>query len=279
MKQGFSLYGKDGILAIGKGMQKINFTTKIRTATNGELFGLQIYGRIRSMFLECKFKESTKYQLIGEASRTVTMLNNIMTLQVNQKSPHAKLFGSKPKYAKALRRIGELGVVWSGKGIKGKMSDRGTTHLFVGYCDNHAENIYRMLNPKTKKISITRNIKWLNRMYNVKRGIETSEKTDTELELEIPGGIKDELADSEPEEEDDKPGPYPRVLRTLKRLLTSYNPTLKDMVDIALVGGTKYGHENPVTFQEAWYHEDKHEIEKWCLAIRKELESMIEKKV
>ena len=45
MKQGFSLYGKDGTLAIGKGMYKINFTKKIRTATNGELFGLQIYGR------------------------------------------------------------------------------------------------------------------------------------------------------------------------------------------------------------------------------------------
>ena len=45
MKQGFSLYGKDGTLAIGKGLQKINFTKKIRTATNGELFGLQIYGR------------------------------------------------------------------------------------------------------------------------------------------------------------------------------------------------------------------------------------------
>ena len=220
------------------------------------------YGRIRSMFLECRFKESTKYQLIGEASRTVTMLNNIMTSQVNQKSPHEMLFGSKPKYAKALRRFGELGVVWSGKGIKGKMSNRGTTHLFVGYCDNHAENTYRMLNPKTKKISITRNIKWLNRMYNVKRGIETTERTDAELELEIPGGIKDEPADSEPEEEEDEPGPNPRVLRALKRLETSYNPTLKDMVDIALVGGTKYGHENPVTFQEAWYHKDGHEREK-----------------
>jgi len=45
MKQGFSLYGKDGTLAIGKGIQKINFTKKIRTAINGELFGLQIYGR------------------------------------------------------------------------------------------------------------------------------------------------------------------------------------------------------------------------------------------
>ena len=128
-------------------------------------------------------------------------------------------------------------------------------------------------------ISITRNIKWLNRMYNVKRGIKTSEKADAELELEIPGGIKEEPMNSEPEEEDDEPGPNPRVLRALKRLETSYNPTLKDMVDIVLVGGTKYGHENPVTFQEAWYHKDGHEREKWRLAIKKEFESMIEKKV
>ena len=46
-------------------------------------------------------------------------------------------------------------------------------------------------------------------MYSVKRRIETSERSDAELELEIPGGIKDEPVDSEPEEEEDEPGPNP----------------------------------------------------------------------
>ena len=153
--------------------------------------------------------------------------------------------------------------------------------MFVVYCTNHAENTYRMLNPKTKKISITRKIKWLNRMYNDKsnRRFKTSERVDAELELEIPEGTRDVPTNNESEEGEDKPGPNSRVLSALKRLETSYNSTSKDMVDIALVGGTKYGHKNPVTFQEAWYHKDKHEREKWRLAIKKELESMIEKKV
>jgi hypothetical protein len=67
-------------LAIGKGMQKINFTKKIRTATNGELFGLQIYGRSdgdkRKSFIDQKSMKKVNVNVLhsklGHACEAVT---------------------------------------------------------------------------------------------------------------------------------------------------------------------------------------------------------------
>ena len=69
----------------------------------------------------------------------------------------------------------------------------------------------------------------------------------------------------------------PKVIQALQKLYTSYNPTLKDVVDFALVGGTMEGHENSLTFQTAWHHPDEEERKKWRAAIRKEFHDMIAK--
>ena len=45
-----------------------------------------------------------------------------------------------------------------GPNIKGKMDDRGEICLFVGYAKNHAGNVYRMYNLRTKKVWLTRDV-------------------------------------------------------------------------------------------------------------------------
>jgi hypothetical protein len=43
--------------------------------------------------------------------------------------------------------FGEAGIVKDGK--KWKVLNRGLTVMFVGYSEDHAENVFRMFNPET----------------------------------------------------------------------------------------------------------------------------------
>jgi len=45
------------------------------------------------------------------------------------------------------------------------LNDRGTVGLFVGYPDNHADDVYKIFNIKTKQIIKSRDLIWLNLSY------------------------------------------------------------------------------------------------------------------
>ena len=66
-----------------------------------------------------------------------------------------------------------------------------------------------------------------------------------------------------------------KLIREMRKLHDTWNPTLDDMVEIILVGGTDDTYESPRTFQEAWNHPEKDERKKWREAIRKEFRDMI----
>jgi hypothetical protein len=42
--------------------------------------------------------------------------------------------------------------------IQGKFSNKGTVCVFVGYAVNHADDVYRLLNQKTKSIIESRDV-------------------------------------------------------------------------------------------------------------------------
>jgi hypothetical protein len=66
-------------------------------------------------------------------------------------------------FTKYLRTWGEAGIIKTGKDRK--IGDQGVTGMFVGYALNHEGHCYRMWNPNTKKISETRNVVFLKRMF------------------------------------------------------------------------------------------------------------------
>jgi hypothetical protein len=68
-----------------------------------------------------------------------------------------------PKFARYLRTWGEAGTVKIGK--DGKTGDRGATMIMVGYANNHVGDVFRMLNFNTGRITETRDIIWLQRLY------------------------------------------------------------------------------------------------------------------
>ena len=51
------------------------------------------------------------------------------------------------------------------RGKNGKVGDRGVPMMFVGYADDHSHDCMRMFNPATGKISETRDVIRMHRMY------------------------------------------------------------------------------------------------------------------
>jgi hypothetical protein len=65
---------------------------------------------------------------------------------------------------KPLRTFGEAGTVKIKTDTTQKLHDRGVQCMFVGYAENHKGDVYRMWNPRTRKIHITRDVIFLKRM-------------------------------------------------------------------------------------------------------------------
>ena len=65
---------------------------------------------------------------------------------------------------RCMRTFGEMAVIaiHKGKKMRSKLDDRGKTCMFVGYAYDHSRDVYRFLNIHTKRIIISRDVRWLN---------------------------------------------------------------------------------------------------------------------
>ena len=66
------------------------------------------------------------------------------------------------KWLKALIQFGRLGIVHKSKKLSNKMKDKGYPAMMVGYAHNHGPGTYKMYNPKTNRIVMSRDIKWMD---------------------------------------------------------------------------------------------------------------------
>jgi hypothetical protein len=82
-------------------------------------------------------------------------------------SPYVRMFGKEPNIVQNLRTFKKIGVVLNHtqQKIQGKLNDRRRPCLFLGYSENHAADVYRMLNLETRKVIHTRDIIWMNQTY------------------------------------------------------------------------------------------------------------------
>ena len=78
----------------------------------------------------------------------------------------AKFFGGEPKYTGNLCRFGELAVVTKTRGkIKAKLDNRGIIFWWAGYTKGHAGDVFRMVNVLTDKVSETKDVVFLDKIY------------------------------------------------------------------------------------------------------------------
>ena len=123
-----------------------------------------LMGRARAMLIQAGLEPKYKEEFWCEVISTATKLDNIMVRPERTKRPHILFYGEDAKYARSLRTFGEMGVVaiHEGKKMRSKLDNRGKTCMFVGYADDHTEDVYRFLNIHTKRIILSRDVRWLN---------------------------------------------------------------------------------------------------------------------
>ena len=230
---------------------KFEFTAPYTPQQNGvvERAFATLYGRVRAMLNGAGFDKRLREYLWAECASTATMLQNSIIKKKGEKSAYEEYYGRKNKVLHHLRTFGETGVVKDNKKkMHSKLENRGIVCLFLGYAADHPEDTYRMLNLETKKVIITRDVKWLNKMHN---------KISKEKRIVT---IQNEDPESSGEEETKRKNNHGnKIMNELRRLHTFYNPTLNDMknVDCAFVGGTSNEYDHPEFFKDAWDHPEE----------------------
>ena len=68
--------------------------------------------------------------------------------------------------------------------------------IFVGFANKHGPDVYRMLNPHTRRTTNNRDVIWLNRMYYVTSCVATT-KLLPELAIPTNEGVDDDHSDDE----------------------------------------------------------------------------------
>jgi len=251
---------------------RFEYTARATPQQNGkaERAFATLYGRIRAMMKGAGLNEDEKMKLWMEAAATATKLDNILATK-GEESPYKKFYGEEAPYQNHLRTFGELGIVTLSPGstIKAKLADRGEKCMFLGYAKDHAPNVYRMLNMRTGKVIITRDIKWI--------GYPESKVTNKEIDEDDDPYEENVPAVMPPEEQQDVDPPVnPPVMRLTRELraLQSFNTPGRLEVEgqtnqfcffVPESSGPAY--KEPITFQGAWNHHDHTEHHFWREAI------------
>ena len=120
--------------------------------------------RARAMLIQAGLESKYKGEFWCEVISTATKLDNIMVRPERTKPPHTLFYGKDAKYMRCLRTFGEMAVVaiHEGKKMRSKLDDRGKTCMLVGYADDHSCDVYRFLNICTKRIIMSRDVRWVN---------------------------------------------------------------------------------------------------------------------
>ena len=122
-----------------------------------------LMGRARAMLIQAGIESKYKGEFWSEVISTATKLDNIMVRPEGTKPPHTLFYGEDAKCTRSLRTFGEMAVIaiHEGKKMRSKLDDRGKTCMFVGYADDHTKDVYRFLNILTRRIILSRDVRWL----------------------------------------------------------------------------------------------------------------------
>ena len=213
---------------------------------------------------------------------------------------------------RCMRTFGEMAVIaiHEDEKMRSKLDDRGKTCMFVGYADDHSRDVYRFLNIHTKRIIISRDVRWLNIIWKHYKKKGNYARKQVELFMdEEEKSLEDERSfdESSIEEEEEIPKSDGNNTETQKKLGLDINMigareetlgktrsetkemsspthesmeradlTMEDWIqETCLISAVTSGPTEPKTFQEAWHYPIEKDRDNWRVAIRKEIRSMI----
>ena len=118
--------------------------------------------RAHAMLAGARIREDAKTLLRAEAESTAETLANLACTQRSKdKSPNQLFNGRKSKLqAGHLVEFGRIGYVTLRTKIKKKWVDKSFKGIMVGYAMDHTPDTYRIYNPETGAVIMTRDVKW-----------------------------------------------------------------------------------------------------------------------
>jgi hypothetical protein len=140
--------------------------------------------------------------------------------------------------------------------------------VFVGYAANHVDDVYRLLNPKTKSIIKSRGVVWLNKSYGawIKSKNDTSISDDSDCEVD---NLKDKSETEITFNDAPNYGKNEKIARDLRqtsKLNSWFNPNQTRLVknsdsgrelileDAYIALNLIDSLKEPETFEDAYYH-------------------------
>ena len=183
-----------------------------------------LYGRVRAMLNNARVTKELRSKLWAECAQNVTACENLLIADDEDDCSYKRFYGENPRYARHLRKFGEIAILTDHTKIRGKLSDRGKPAFFLGYCENHAEATYKFLNLTTNKAVTSRDVIWLNKNYadwKGLRGIHTRKISEEDDEYDDNSDIAPiEVVSDTPitDEPNDTVTPSTRLLRELRGL-------------------------------------------------------------
>ena len=127
-----------------------NSIAEVRFATIGN--------RGRSMMHRANLPMALSYIISHEAFNCATQLDGLVLVTINgvTKTRYEHWVGKNLAFTKYLRTWGEAGTMKVKTKTSPKLKDKGVHCMFVGYVTEHSGDTYRMYDPKTNCIWVSR---------------------------------------------------------------------------------------------------------------------------
>ena len=119
-----------------------------------------LLGGARAIMFSANLADEAKKKLWAEAVTYMEMTRNSMSTTKNKESANKLFFGKNPSFLNSMVEFGRVGSVTKRDKLKGKMEDRAVKCIMVGYGKNHSGDTYRLYNPSTRRIILSRDVTW-----------------------------------------------------------------------------------------------------------------------
>jgi hypothetical protein len=148
---------------------KFEFTAPGTPQQNGKVERMfaTLYGKIRSVLNSARLTTGLRKGLWAQCANHAVQIQNILIMKHGEDSASERFYGRNPSWINNMRTFGEMAIVTDHqhKKMRGKLDDRGYPCIFIGYTEDHAHNVFKFLNIKTRQLIMSRDVTWLNQTY------------------------------------------------------------------------------------------------------------------
>lgn len=230
-----------------------------------------ILTRAHAMMLDAKLTPEARLKLWPEFVATATVLYN-NTQRAGRERTNQELYHGVDNIQGFMNNLiipGSVAYVKEPEKTR-KLQEKSFKCIVLGYAKDHPSDTYRLYNPQTKAVFISRNVT----VSPYHGGVKPQEGMEKAIEVE-----DDEVVDKDPEPENppevvEEPTQQPtsRVQNELARLHTSYNPTIEEeKVEFVMATTLQSDPGTPKHYKDIHTSADP---DGWKAAVMKELKSI-----